>query len=286
MLYSWSTRTLVRRQLYTVGMKLNLLLLLVLLCHSLTSFSQKAFPVFDATGIANKPDLTPFGLKPITVADSSLLWTSWTASSLSDKETMPDKAKIAAVGRSAQQSSGILVFDIEHWPISGDGAAQSVKQFQTVLQWAKASDPSLKIGFYGIMPQRDYWSPNVAQAHPERMLAWKQTNTGLSSLAQQVDIIFPSLYTFYDDKAGWQKYAIANIQEARRIAPGKPVYVFLWPQFDSKGGQFMPADFWSLELQTAKQYADGAVIWCCTGHPSWDDNAPWWKATTTFLKSR
>jgi hypothetical protein len=272
-------------------MKLNLLLLLVLLCPSLTSFSQKAFPVFDATGIANKPDLTPFGLKPITVAYPPLIWASWTASSSSDKEKMPDKAKIAAIAQRAQQSSGILVFDIEHWPLSGDptAVAQSVKQLETVFQWAKTPVPGLKAGFYGAIPQREYWAPNLVMTNPEKMRAWQQTNTGLSSLGKMVDIVFPSVYTFYDDKAGWQKYAIAQIQEARRVAPGKPVYVFLWPQFHmsnrAKGGQFLPADYWTLELQTAKQYADGAVIWCCTGYPKWDDNAPWWKATITFLKS-
>jgi Hyaluronidase len=253
---------------------------LLLLLLSSVALAQQ-FPVFDATGYTDKPGLTQYGLKPITVAYPAFMWDkpNW-----DDKTTLPDKAKLQHYVDLAKPS-GILVIDIEHWPISGSGAAQSVKQFQTVLQWAKASDPSLKVGFYGIMPQRDYWSPNQP-THPEKMTAWKQNNTGLEPLASQVDIIFPSLYTFYDDQAGWKKYAIQNIAEARRIAPGKPVYVFLWPQMHSAAGNFLPADYWTMELQTAKQYADGAVIWCCTGRPKWDDNAAWWKATLTFLKAR
>lgn len=290
MLYSRGKRALIRRQLYTTGMKRSLLFPLVLLCSSLTSFPQKAFPVFDAIGpIPNKPDLTVYGLKPITVVYPQFLWDhpNW-----NDKTTMPDKTKLVNYAQTAKQSTGIMVIDIEHWPLSGDptAVAQSVKQLETVFQWAKTPEPGLKVGFYGAIPQREYWAPNLVMTNPEKMRAWQQTNTGLSSLGRIVDITFPSVYTFYDDKAGWRKYAIAQIQEARRVAPGKPVYVFLWPQFHpsnkAKGGQFLSADYWTLELQTAKQYADGAVIWCCTGHPSWDDNAPWWKATITFLKSR
>jgi hypothetical protein len=61
--------------------------------------------------------------------------------------------------------------------------------------------------------------------------AW-QANDAVAPIAAQADVLFPSIYTFYPDENGWQTYAIAQIKEARRIGPGKPVYVFLWPQFE------------------------------------------------------
>jgi hypothetical protein len=284
-----SSRVLQWDTSYTVGMLKRGILALFngLLAISAVAQSHR-LPVYDATSFANKPDLTDYGLKPITVLYPQFLWDH---PNINDKTTMPDKTRVMSDAQMAFESTRILVIDIEHWPLSGDSAAvaQSIKQLQTVLQWAKTPAPNLKVGLYGAIPQRDYWAPNLAATNPERMRAWQQTNTSLSSLAAQVDIIFPSLYTFYDDQKGWQKYAVAQIQEARRVAPGKPVYVFLWPQFHfsnkAKADQFLSADYWTMELQTAQQYADGAVIWCCTGHQSWDKNAAWWQATLAFLKS-
>ena len=41
-------------------------------------------------------------------------------------------------------------------------------------------------------------------------------------------MIFPSLYTVYDDQGHWLRFAEANMVEARRY--GKPVIPFIWPQ--------------------------------------------------------
>jgi hypothetical protein len=113
-------------------------------------------------------------------------------------------------------------------------------------------------------------------------------NDQLRSLAGAVDVFFPSLYTFYPDQAGWKKYAIAQIEEARRYGGGKPIYVFLWPQYHESnrilGGSYLPADYWLLELETAREYADGIVLW--SGSSKWDEDAPWWKVTKEFVKNR
>ena len=58
-----------------------------------------------------------------------------------------------------------------------------------------------------------------------------QENDQLRPLAGAVDILFPSLYTFYTDQGGWVRYAYAQIAEARRNANGKPVYVFYGQQY-------------------------------------------------------
>jgi hypothetical protein len=124
--------------------------------------------------------------------------------------------------------------------------------------------------------------------------SWREENDQLRSLAGAVDVLFPSLYTMYPDQAGWRKYAIAQIEEARRYGNGKPVYVFLWPQYHESnlilGGRYLPADYWLFELMTAKEYADGIVIWggwSSDNRPvEWDENAAWWKVTKEFMKNR
>ena len=83
--------------------------------------------------------------------------------------------------------------------------------------------------------------------------------------------------------------ALAQLNAAR--AYGKPVYAFLWPRFhDSNrllGGRYIGDDYWRMELDTARRYADGIVLWggWDEGRPAqWDENAPWWRVTKGFLQ--
>src|SRR5207249_9613783 len=87
----------------------------------------------------------------------------------------------------------------------------------------------------------------------------------MRSIVPFVGALDPSRYTFYDDAQGWVKYALANVAEARRIADGRPVYPFLWPQYHYSnarlGSQYIDGNLWSLELRTMYAHADGLVIW-------------------------
>jgi Hyaluronidase len=246
---------------------------------------QHPFPVFDATTFAQKPDLAPYGLKRLPVVYPAYMWDSKEQAA---QTNLPDRNRVNAFAQLAAQSSNILVIDIEQWPLVGDPAtvASSIVKLRTVLRWFKSPVPSMKIGFYGFPPLRDYWD-SVQQESSPRYKSWQTKNDGLAPIAQLADVLFPSLYTFYDDRSGWTKYAIAEIREARRYAGGKPVYVFLWPQYEAGGtlaNTFLPGDFWRMQLETANKYADGMVIWCCTGRQTWDDKAPWWLETQKFIK--
>jgi hypothetical protein len=246
---------------------------------------QHPFPVFDATDFAQKPDLAQYGLKRIPVVYPAYLWDSKGQPAQTD---LPDRSRVNAFAQLAAQSSNILVIDIEQWPLAGDAetVAASIMKLQTVIRWFKSPVPSMKVGFYGFPPLRDYWDSVQAEGTP-RYKSWQTRNDALAPIAQLADVLFPSLYTFYDDRSGWSKYAIAEIREARRYAGGKPVYVFLWPQYEAGGtlaNAFLPGDFWRMQLETANKYADGIVIWCCTGRPTWDDKAPWWSETQKFIK--
>lgn len=247
--------------------------------------SQHQFPVFDATGFAQKPDLSQYGLKRLPVVYPAYMWDSKEQAA---QTNLPDRNRVNAFAQLAAQSSNILVVDIEQWPLEGDPqtVAASVVKLQTVIRWFKSPEPSMKVGFYGFPPLRDYWD-SVQQEGSPRYKSWQAKNESLAPIAQLSDVLFPSLYTFYEDRSGWIKYAIAEIREARRYAGGKPVYVFLWPQYEAGGklaNTFLPGDFWRMQLETASKYADGIVIWCCTGRQTWDDKAPWWSETQKFMK--
>jgi hypothetical protein len=246
---------------------------------------KRQFPVFDATGFAQKPDLTEYGLKRLPVVYPAYMWDS---KEQSVQTNLPDRNRVKAFALLAAQSSNILVIDIEQWPLAGDPVtvAASIMKLQTVIRWFKSPVPSIKVGFYGFPPLRDYWD-SIQEEDTPRYKSWQTRNDGLAPVAQLADVLFPSLYTFYEDRGGWSKYAIAEIKEARRYSGGKPVYVFLWPQYEAGGklaNTFLPADFWRTQLETASKYADGIVIWCCSDRQTWDDKAPWWLETQRFIK--
>jgi hypothetical protein len=245
---------------------------------------QHPFLVFDATNFAQEPDLSAYGLKRIPVVYPAYMFDSKEASV---QASLPDRNRVNAFAQLAAQSSNLAVIDIEQWPLTGDPAtvAASITKLQTVIRWFKTPVPSMKVGFYGFPPIRDYWN-SIQEPGSPRYKAWQTQNEALAPVAQMSDVLFPSLYTFYDDRAGWSKYAIAEIREARRFAGGKPVYVFLWPQYEAGtlANTFVPGDFWRTQLETAHKNADGIVIWCCIGKQTWNDNAPWWLETQKFLK--
>lgn len=114
-------------------------------------------------------------------------------------------------------------------------------------------------------------------------------------LAVAVDALFPSLYTFSQNRDAWVRSAIAHIDEARRYGTDALVYVFLWPQYHeiTRGHalEYLDGDFWRLQIETAERYADGAVIWggwdIKKNIPErWDENMPWWIETKSFISAR
>ena len=254
--------------------------------------APKPFQVFDGLSYANKPDLSVYGFRPITVVYGQQFGPDW----FKQIDRLPDFTQVQTVAREASQKGYDVVLDIEHWPVKGspEVVGGSLTKYMTVLNWFRAAAPGLSVGYYGLTPMRDYWRAINGTSSPEYR-AWMADNDRLHPLAGAVDAFFPSVYTFYPDQAGWKKYAIAQIAEARRNAGGKPVYVFLWPQYHDSNlllkYEYLPADYWLLQLQTAREHADGIVIWGGYGfgtniHPEkWNENAAWWNTTKEFMKT-
>lgn len=252
---------------------------------------KRPFAVFDATLYAEKPDLSVFGIQPITIVYAGTFGGDWHKQS----DRLPDKEAVQRVASDAKGRSSLAVIDIEHWALKGSSQVvkANLQKYMIVLGWFKTSAPGLSVGYYGIPPLRDYWRA-IKDHATQDYRSWVKENDAIAALTSAVDNLYPSLYTLYPDQDGWKKYAIAQIEEARRVGNGKPVYVFLWPQYhDSNrllGSRYLAEDYWQLELETAKRFADGIVIWggwdLKSNRPAkWDDNARWWKVTKDFMKT-
>ena len=96
--------------------------------------------------------------------------------------------------------------------------------------------------------------------------------------------------------SSWQEKIHCLVQEklqsliakAHQIAPGKPVYPYLWAQYHEgapKALEFLDGDYMKFQLETARDCgADGVVMWS-SSKPAWND-APWSKALLKFVAGK
>lgn len=212
------------------------------------------------------------------------------------KENIIEPEYLREVARKLPKSSIPYILDIEIWDVhTGDDtqANKNIDKYILVIDTMKKARPDLKFGYYGVLPNRDYWSP--VSNDPQKLAEWNHINGRLKRLAQHVDVICPSLYTFYNDPVGWRKYALETLKRAR--AYGKPVYPFLWPQYHNSnrllGGEFVSDKFWKEQLALVYTQSDGIIIWggynldkSNYGPMQWNDNAPWWQTTKAFIENK
>jgi hypothetical protein len=254
-------------------------------CKSITSRAAaaeqpQAFDARNAMRFANLPDLARYGLKDVTVVYASELWPKKASRSEPDlffirSETIP---------RVRRKATDLVVIDVEHWDLTGtssDEIERSIRRYIDVLDTFRTHMPGIRHGLYSMVPIRNYWTP--VRGKTEDLARWRSENERLKPIADISDVIFPSLYTFYDDREGWLSYANANIAEAKQY--GRPVYPFLWPQYHTSR-EPIDRDFWRLQLETVYDNADGMVIWTpAKGKPRWNPEAQWWQETVDFLQA-
>jgi hypothetical protein len=240
----------------------------------------QAFDARNAMRFGNLPDLTPYGLKDVTVVYASALWPK------NAKRSDPDVSFIRSetIPQLRRKATDLVVIDVEHWDLNGtsaDAIERNIERYVTLLETFRAHMPGHRLGLYSTVPIRNYWTP--VRGTTAELAAWRSENKRLQPIADQSDVMFPSLYTFYGDRDGWLTYAKANMAEAKQY--GRPIYPFLWPQYH-KSWELIDRDFWRLQLETVFKNADGMVIWTpARNKPRWDSQAPWWQETVDFLKT-
>ena len=89
------------------------------------------------------------------------------------------------------------------------------------------------------------------------------------------DAIFPCAYAYSTDPVAWVKSFDIMIEKSRSMAPGKPVYPFIWWTYMDESLGYVGDNYWRLMLNQCRRKADGAVIW--GGYTEvWSDAYPWW----------
>jgi|GEM_PF-909648 len=273
------------------GARARLLAALVCLvaCGAALGATKSAcFRVFDATLYAGKPDLSVLGVQRLSVAEPERWWGSLATSNLTARRA----ATMAGIAALHPQPSSLAV-DLE-LPEDGNlgSTIDNVAEYQRVAQWIRDGGFGGTLGFYGLLPLNDYWSAQPS-AGPERAKYLQNANEHYQVLNASVDALYPSLYTFYPDQAGWRRYAISTVLSARHLSPARPLYPFIWPQYHNSnatlGLQYLDASFWQVQLDTLYVLSDGLVVWGgwdfgANRQATWDPQAPWWLALQNFLR--
>lgn len=263
-----------------------ILLALVSIALSLLSHTSYAFKIYsNFQSYTNIPDLSEFGIGQVKLLTTGALWAPG-----EDQEQVPTVNKLDGLKTWSKNWVGIdmVVADIEHWPLHDKDeelASEAMRKFEETFAQLKARLPQYPIGFYRMLPRRDYWRA-ISGLESEKYQEWIAENNKLRPLAAKVDVLFPSLYTFYDNVDDWKTYARENILEAKRLANGKPVVCYVWPRFhnsSSLSGKLIPGSFWREQLELIKEYADGVIIWDHV-KTEWAGDAEWWVQTVKFIE--
>lgn len=256
----------------------------------------KEFKIYDGTLYQNKPDMREYGIVEIPMVYVSKIWKGWKDMNSKQRSALPQRAVVREIAKSVNPSDGSVIVNVEHWNIRAKGSElqENVTKYVQLLEWFKQDNPKVKWGYFARPPVRDYNRSILGPEH-YKYRRWQRMNDGLKPLAEVVDIIYPSLYTRYNDPASWREYAKQNIAESRRLADGKPVIAFLWPQFKKSdqnySQEYIPAGFWREQLETVYEYADGVVIWGGwdvkrRGKADWSEDLAWWQVLKRFIRDK
>lgn len=239
----------------------------VVLC--LAQASGKSFIVYDNMFYKGKPNTTQAGLIRSNILYENKIWPN-----RQNVGTLPDRGAFQALARAAIANPGPLVIDIETVSVrtNSEPARQNAQILATLADWAHEAAPGKIVGYYGTNTLSDVPSANLPFAR---------------ELAKHVDAFFPSLYTFDDDRSRWERRAKTLLAQSRALDPKKPVYFYLWPQYHDgtkNAFRYVSGDYWKFQLETARRYGDGVVIWSSSSY-AWDPQSGWWDATQDFARS-
>jgi len=231
--------------------------------------AEKGFPIYDNMSYRGKPDTAKDGLIAATILYEDKIWPNKQQLGAS-----PNRETFQALVKAEASNPGPLVIDIESMSLraSPESARHNMETLAKLADWAHEAVPGKVIGYYGTNTLSNVPAVNRTVAR---------------ELADHVDAFFTPIYTFDDSRASWERRAQAAQAEAHELDPKKPVYFFLWPQYHVGSGKalrYVAAEYWKFQLETARHYSNGIVLWGPSQYV-WDDKTGWWAATKQFAAS-
>lgn len=262
-------------------------------------YGAKSFVIYDATLFTHKPDLRTSGMIPIHIAYEPHLFDEWIRAKRSPADMPTDRRLRDQADQSRQIGSVYTIIDIEAWGVNnsqryGMEVADSIRKLSQVVSRYRALAPDQKIGLFGALPVTGGYERFNPKKDLDKYLSMQRDNTNVATLFALVDAVFPIGYTFTAQPEEWRASIELQISESRRIRPGVPIFLFLWPRYADYGPieealKFRPLErsYWRYQLEAAYELADGIVVWGGWGVDNkperWDPDASWWQELNEFL---
>ena len=189
-----------------------------------------------------------------------------------------------------------------------------LEKYKKALEYFQWKAPHLRIGYYAVMPTCDYWLCMKLLAElqenkvhelkffngdtleqqldiiknyncEKQLLGWIDDNEyNFSKLGKYVDVLFPSIYSFYPNHSfdKWRFYAKFHLQFINQLTNNsKTVYPFIWPRYHTKQ-LFVPEGYFFDQLEFLRDQTDvaGCVVW--SSQDKFSTNTTWFKELTSF----
>lgn len=266
------------------------------------SYGAKPFMVYDATLYTGKPNLSTFGVRPIHIAYEPHLFDERVRAKR-PVNAMPTDSRIEIqANQSRKIESDYIIIDIEAWSVNnslryGTEVASSIRKFKKVISQFRSVAPDQKLGLFGALPVVSGYERIGMTKDPVKHSEMQHDNSVLAPLFEIVDAVFPMAYTFTNRPEEWRASIELQVSEARRVRPGVPIFLFLWPRYADYGpieaklkSRPLERDYWRYQLETAYDLVDGLVVWGGWGsnnkREKWDEEAIWWQELKAFLSEK
>lgn len=257
-------------------------------CFLEDKITGKNFRIFNAFLYKDMPDLSDLCIEPINVMYA---WEFFPRGAQKGNLSLPTKSQYMKAITKIKEKNKITVIDIEHWPLKNASErviSRSVENYLDLISIIKNETPNIIIGYYGVVPTIDF-SRSKNYLGGKRFNEWVEENNRVEKIANVVDAVFPSLYTINSNRQSWIGRAKSHIAESIRLAPSKPIYPFIWPNYHEQGGKYpigyeVDSEYWVLQLEYLRDNADGIVLWG-GNNITWNKNMKWWKELVRFVKS-
>lgn len=236
---------------------------------------ERSFRWLDELVYAGKPDLSANGWEPLKVTYGDM----WEGVGGKTQATVINEAFLRDTYIPTIPSTTKLVcLNVEHykWRKTDDATVEdSLTKLRHILDIWHSERPDIEIGYYAMGTGRDYWRA-LGFHGQEGIDAWKADNDRARCVTDAQDVLFPSLYTFYDNEQGILDYMQSNMEEVHRAAPQKKMYPFLWPQYHNSnatlGYQQIPGAYWKKIVSKVYDFgAEGVVFWGAGSEFTWED---------------
>lgn len=252
--------------------------------------NAKEFVWMIETGYTNTPDFVEMGFSPIEVVYEQDFYSSHRK--IKDRAEINEKYLAKVEDRLSNLTKKYVVLDIEQWLVGWEKKDQQSRQvivnrYVETISRIKKQVKAKEVGYFRVVPA--WINPKKNAKSIQRALDLE--NRLRKPIADEVDIIYPSLYTYHSDPEKWKKWAFRTLNEAKKIAPGKKIIPFLMPRFHPSSKRIInherkiPADYWRMQLDFVFEYADGVVIWdgARGGRGNWKEDAIWWQEVKSAI---